>query len=363
MILSQLWERYLFRELVKVFLLFLAVFFFLYSIMDYSSHAKDFLAHNKINIKEMALYYGFQFLKRSDLLLPIALLIATIKVLSSLNAQRELLALQVGGLGLKKLFRPFFILAAICSLFNFANAEWFSPNALNYLDSFRASHFKYSKKGKKKVRVNMLQLKDQSKLFYQTYEAQDKHFFDVIWVPSNEEIWRIKYLSVDAKSPVGKYVDHLQRDGNGLFYKAESFDQYIFENIKWDKMIPSKGYIPYENRKITSLVKTLSAKGNASSYDSGQIMTQLSFKCIMPFLSFLVVLGIAPFCTRYSRQVPMFFIYTCGLFCFIAFFTLMDAMVIIGENRVIQPVFAILLPFVVFGSIFSYKFLKTLKNA
>lgn len=359
-IFSRLWERYLLREIIKVFFLFLGVFFFLYTVMDYSSHAKDFLARGSINFKEMILYYAFQFFKRSDLLLPIALLIATIKVLCSLNAQRELLALQVGGLSLKRLLRPFFIVAAACVLFNFANAEWVAPKALNYLDSFRASHFKYSKKGKQKVRVHMLHLKDQSKLFYQNYEADKKQFFDAIWVANNDEIWRIKYLSLAGKEPLGRYVDHMVRDKSGFFYKKDSYDQYIFDAIKWNKMIPSRGYIPYENWKTSSLFHMLTKK-TGSSYDSAQIVTQLSFKCIMPFLSFLVVLGIAPFCVRYSRQVPVFFIYACALFGFIAFFMGMDAMVIIGENRVIPPLLAILLPFAAVGSLVSYKFLKAVK--
>src|SRR5690348_8415177 len=90
MMLASIWQRYLFREILKVFFLFLGCFFFLYSILDYSLHMQDFLVDKQIHLGHLFIYYFYQFIKRADLLIPLALLIATLKVLFSFNARGEL---------------------------------------------------------------------------------------------------------------------------------------------------------------------------------------------------------------------------------------------------------------------------------
>jgi len=358
--IGSIWERYIFRELLKVFFLFLFVFFFLYSLMDYSTHAKDFITDKRIQIFDILLYYSLQFIKRADLLLPLALLVATIKVLCSLNAHRELVALQASGMKLKKLLRPFFFLACLCMVFNYFSAQYIVPKALNNLDQFKKSHFKQSSKGKIKQRVHLIYLKDDTKLFYQTFDKEKELFFDVIWIPTSEEIWRIKYLTANPREPEGRFVDHLKRNSQGFFEKVESFDTYQFKQIKWERKMPTKGFIPNENRSLSELFHSYFQKQSGSNYEGADLLTQLYFKLAMPLLSFLVVMAISPFCVNYSRNIPIFFIYACGLFGFIAFFTFMDAAVIIGENQVVSPFLAIFSPFLICGGLFTWKFIRNI---
>jgi lipopolysaccharide export system permease protein len=328
--------------------------------MDYSTHAKDFITDKHIQLFDIFSYYSLQFIKRADLLLPLANLVATIKVLCSLNAHRELVALQSSGMKLKKLLRPFFFLSFLCTVFNFFSAQYFAPKALNSLDQFKKKHFKQSSKGKIKQRVHLISLKDDTKLFYQTHDKQKGVFFDVIWIPSTEEIWRIKYLKANPKEPMGYFVDHLKQNSQGFFEKIESFDSYLFKQIKWERQMPTKGFIPNENRSLSELFHMYAQKKTASDYEGSGLLTQLYFKLTMPFLSFLAVIAIAPFCVSYSRNIPIFFIYACGLFGFIAFFTFMDAAVIIGENQVLSPFIAILSPFLICGGLFTWKFIKSI---
>src|SRR5579872_6259430 len=178
-----IWKRYIFREIVKIFALFLCSFFLIYSLIDYSTHMQDFIQNKEIQIHDIFIYYAHQFIKRANLLIPLALLIATIKVLTTFNTHRELLALQAAGISLKKLLRPFFFVALFCSLFNFLCSELLLPASLNYTDQFRHAHFKQPQTGKKE-RIPVVTLKDGSKLFYQYYDASRHLFFDVVWVRS-----------------------------------------------------------------------------------------------------------------------------------------------------------------------------------
>jgi len=64
------WKLYFYREISKVFFFFLFGFFFLYSIIEYSTHMDDFFKTPNANAYSIALYYVNQFLKRLDFLSP-----------------------------------------------------------------------------------------------------------------------------------------------------------------------------------------------------------------------------------------------------------------------------------------------------
>ena len=355
--LTKIWQRYFFIELCKVFFFFLVSFFFLYSLIDYTTHAGDFFTEGKFQTKDLFCYYGFQFIKRSYLLLPLALLISTIKVLCRLNASRELVALQSCGIKLKSLLSPFFYLGALCCIFNWISSEKLLPKALVSLNHFEdISH--YNGKDTKEP-FYVLHLKDESKLIYQTHDIETNTFSDVYWVKSFNEIWRIKTLKADPKNPIAELADHLVRNKEGILTKVKSYETWIIDGLTWQTNLNRKGVIPIESRKVTELGKVLAHKNKISKKQASEALTVLSYKLIMPVLSLLVVIAIAPFCIRYTRSVPTFYIYAVGLFGFIAFFLLMDSFVILGSHNTLNPLVAILLPFGMCFGVFSWKFGKT----
>ena len=296
MIIKMIWQRYILREILKVFFLFLGCFFFLYSLIDYSLHMQDFFVDKRIQITHFVIYYFFQFVKRADLLIPLALLIATLKVLFSMNARGELIALQSSGLPAKKILRPFFYLGLLCVFFNLFSAEFLLPSSLNFLDQFRVEHFKHDHRGNRKEPIHVLPLKDKSKIVYQLEDKEKKLFLDVFWVRSIDEIWRMQSLSTDSENPVGNYVDHLKRNGEGNFEKTESYDHYRFAKFKWQPDPTGKGHIPLENRKLSELLRLLAQKTKTTAYEYPQVLTHFLFKAAMPFLALLVISAGAPLC-------------------------------------------------------------------
>ena len=356
--LSAIWERYIFRETLKVFLLFLGCFYFLYAMIDYSTHMQDFFVDKQIQMTHIISYYSFMFVKRADLLVPLAVLIASIKQLLSMNLNGELVALQASGISLKKIARPLLFLSALCVLFNYLSFEFFLPSSLNFLDRFRERHFKHARRGTRTEPVHALYMKDGSKIIYQSNDTQNNQFFDAFWIRSSDDIWRMKTLSSDPQNPVGTYVDHIQRNAQGNMTKTESFETYTFSPFKWQPDLAGKGYVPIENRKITELVHLLNGKKRASAVERPQILSYLLFKCLMPLLPLLALIAVFPYCIRYSRSTPLFLIYTLSIFSFISFGALMDAGVILGENNVIPPMAAICGPFLICSLGFGWKFAK-----
>jgi lipopolysaccharide export system permease protein len=361
MIGKAIWERYLLREILKVFTLFLGCFFFLYALLDYSVHMQDFIVDKRIQIPHIIVYYFFHFIKRADLLIPLALLVATLKVLFALNARGELIALQASGLPRKKIIRPFFLIGLLCALFNLVSSEFLLPASLNFLDRFRKEHFKHYR-NKRKEPVHVLHLKDRSKIIYQATDQEKKLLRDVFWVRSVDEIWRMQSLSIDPENPIGFYVDHLSRNSDGNFEKVESFDEYRFAKFRWQPDPTGKGYTPLENRRLSELLRLLFQKTKTTAYEYPQVLTHFLFKITLPFLSLLVVAAGTPFCLRHSRNLSIFFTYAIALFGFIFFFALMDAAVILGENLVISPYFAILTPYMLCWLAFGFKYRRSIEG-
>jgi len=354
----KLWERYFFREIFKVFFFFLFAFFFLYAILEYSIHMDDFFKDNQFQFLELLTYYSNQFIKRADLLLPLALLIASIKVLSTLNTKREWMVLQVAGIKNRRLLRPFFTVALLSCLFNLVNFEFFLPGALAQIDEFHATHFKHSHRAQRKELIHLLSLKDNSKLIYQSYDAAKDALFDVLWIRSADDIWRMKFLSADPAQPVAQYVDHLIRNSEGFLEKSESHDLYRLNDLKWRPSMTGKSFIPFENRSLKELFHLAFHSTTTTSYEYPKIITQLCFKCAIPLLAFVVICAVAPACLAFSRQLNLFLIYALGLFGLLACYMIMDSMVTLGENSIISPLIAVFAPLTILGTLCTWKYLR-----
>jgi len=349
-----IWQRYLFKEVIKTFFFFLGAFFFLYFLLDYSSHAQDFIQNKQLIFKRISLYYAYHFIKRSDLLIPLALLVASIKVLFSLNQRHELLALQSAGIGIKKILRPLFLFAALCSLFNYVSTEWILPKAMNYIDTFHYAHFRHSVRGNRKEPVHVVYLQDHSKLLYQKYDPAKEEFFDLFWVRSADEIWRIRSLNIHLS---GSYVDRLERNKEGYFEKKESFPTFDFQEMHWNLAKEAQKKVPIENMSPSQLYK-LYRQTFSTDYQKAEILTYLTFKILLPLFPLLTLLGIAPWCVQYSRTRTPFFLYALSLFSLLAFYVFLDAATILGANRILSPFWVIFAPFALCSMGFFWKFSK-----
>jgi len=164
----KIWERYFYKEILKVFFFFLFGFFFLYCLIEYSMHMDDFIKNNHLQVREVVLYYVNQLLKRLDFLLPMALLLSTIKVLTTLSSRNEWTVLQTSGLSTRKLLRPLMVVAWGCCIMTYLNFEYFHPSALKHIDDFRVSHFKGTRMAQRRELIHLIPLSDNSKLLYQS---------------------------------------------------------------------------------------------------------------------------------------------------------------------------------------------------
>ncbi len=357
--MTKLWQRYFLKEILKVFFFFLFSFFFLYSLIEYSMHMDDFFKNHHLQVQEVILYYVNLLLKRLDFLLPMALLLSTIKVLTTLSSRNEWTVLQASGLSTRKLLRPFLAVACACSILTYLNFEYFHPSALRHIDEFRIAHFKGTRMAQRRELIHLIPLKDNSKLIYQSYNKEKNVLFDVLWIKSIDDIWRIKYLNADPANPTAEYVDHIVRNSAGFFEKQESHPKLYMADLKWHPKMARQGLIPFDQRSISDLYR-MRYNTKLNPYEIPKIGTALSFKTAIPFISPLLVIALAPFCLAFSRHRHYFLLYALGLFGLFAFYMMLDSLTILSENGVITPAMAVFVPLAVFASFFTWRFtLKT----
>ena len=350
----KLWQKYLFLKLLKLFLFIILTLFFMYLLVDLSIHGVKIFSSATSSWIEVLLYYLRIFAMHLELFFSLSFLLASLKVLIDLSTHQELVALQMAALSRKKLLVPFFTLAALLSLGCYINSQFLSLEAQDAAYAFKTTHVK-TKKKEKRENVHSIALEDDTELVYQSFDAEAKELFDVFWVKSAKDVWYMKYLSVTPPLK-GRFVDHLIRTPSGQFEKQESFLTHPFPEIPWDPDARLEKFIPFEHRALSTLI----AQALSLSAEKQSVLSHLHYKIVMPLLPLLILISIAPIVMRFSRMHPTFLIVSCSLFAFIGFITLMDAMLILGENQVLPSHFAIWGPFLLFSS-FSLHFFSRMR--
>ncbi len=360
--MRQIWERYFLKELIKVFLLFTASFYFLYVLIDYSAHTKIFHQAD-IHFFDVVLYYLYQFTKRADILIPIGMLIAVVKVLTTSNLRNEIVALVVGGISLKRLMYPFLLAAGASSCLLYLNFQFLQPLSLDRLHTFEENFFKDRAKETATQRVHSLILQDNSLLLYQSYDQKTRALFDAYWLKSSDQLYRIKTLYPFTPTPLGNYVDILVRSSQGEIERTERHTRFLFPEMKFDNKILFTTTYPPRWQSITQLFQNLRWKHTAfgmgkMSDQEAQIATCFFYKLIIPLTPLLTVLAIAPLCLCFGRSLSVFKIYSLSLFGIITFFTLVNSCIILGESQVVSPFLAVMTPILPAFGVFGWKYIK-----
>ncbi len=336
---QKLWQRYLCKEIAKTFFLVLCSLYFLYLLIDYSIQFKAGTKGAAASAADIAFYYLALFSKRANFLLSLALTIATVKVLCTLNRANELLAFQTAGLSLFSLFRPFFFTAFCCCLANLFNFEYVLPACCAAIDRFEYTHLKRSPLTLPSVHAASLD--QNAALIYQSYDPQTATLNDVFLVYSVDDIWHAKTLILTPPHPRGVCVDHMVRCPKGRLEKCASFPTYIFTQLHPSINLHQTSADLLRQLPLTSLAAHASNTSSPSRATLLAAQTHLYFNLATSFLPFLVVLGVAPFCVSCRRNFSPFFIFASAIFCKIFLFALLDACSILGESQVIAPAWAI----------------------
>ncbi|MBA3957650.1 MAG: LptF/LptG family permease [Parachlamydiaceae bacterium] len=364
--MTTIWERYFLKEICKTTFFFIACFYGLYVLIDYASHSASF-HHHQIQFQwgEVSLYYVCELAERLEILLPFALLLATIRTLCNLNVHNELIALMSSGISLKRLLRPFLIVGIAATAFMYLNTEFFLPTALTELKHIDTARSNKKTKNRPKAAAKHLTLDDGSTMIFQRYETADNYFFDAFWVRSIDDVYRIKHLYPNTqnqdKAPFGEFVDHLQRNQEGQLIVAESVEHKTFPEMRFNKKTLFETITHPEEQSISVLWSKLPS-GNIQSDKDARLIATFYKKLANPWFCLFVILGPAPFCLFITRRLPIFFIYAGCIFALLAGFLIIDAFVLLGGRQALPAFWAVWTPFALIAGVCVYRYARLRVN-
>lgn len=352
--MRKIWTRYFLKELAKFFTLFLLCFYFIYVLIDYTAHAKVFQTV-ALSFKEILFYYGCQFTKRLDLLLPLTLMISTIKVATTAHVQNEILILTTGGLSYKKISIPFIMPALFACLVLYANFQYLQPLTLCKIENFELKHFKGRLEPSP---VNNLILEDGSLLIYHHFDTEKKAFCDVFWVKNLDTLLHAQTLFPFEKQIWAEQVDFFEREGEQGITKTSRLDQTSLA-MRFTPSSLQEALCPARMQSLIRLGSNLKRAGFGKMNDrAAESAALFYFKLFMPLLCLLAVVAPLPYCLGFKRSIPLFLIYALSLFGLITFFMVNNACLILGSSQIIAPPLALMLPQLILFLIFGWKYAK-----
>lgn len=357
MILNAIWERYFLKYFFQMFFLFLFCFYGLYVLIDFASQSGT-LPHHHGNAgwHEVAKYYLLVFSSRAEILIPLALLIAFVHTMCTLNANSELAAFMAGGFSIKMLMRPFVVIGLLSVLLMYANEQFFLPEALRNIRRMEDVARRQKHHHSEDTVVRHLILEDRSLLLFQNYDVDSERFFDVYWIESLDSIYRMKYLSPALTPPTGYFVDHLVRNEKRELVQEKAFLELPFAGIKFNQDLLQSAIIDPDTLPLTELAAQVMENRNDLHEKESKVLSALYWKLAIPWLCLFAIIAPAPYCVRFARQLPIFLIYVFSLFGLIAFYTLMDAAEVMAKRQVLSPLMAIGFPFLVVFFVVGWRF-------
>lgn len=354
-----LFERYYYKKLALLFSSVLLATFFIFSLIDYSTHVKIF---NQSGLSFLLIlgYFLSHLSLFADILLPLSLALSLIKVLTEASAKNEITALLTAAIPLRRLLKPFFLFSLFVSLLLLANFQWFYPLSRTFEEEFSANFF--SEKKIIKDEVNGLLMQDGSILLYQRFDAKRNCFSELFWIKNSDSIFRIERLFLD-KIPKGEKVDHFVRDAMDAITKASTLEHQSFPEMHFEKELihmatpPSHlslNVLSHQLRSPFGFAKTTPYLAKITSLFYSRLSTLL--------IPLLIALIVAPLCVTFSRVNRTFLLFSLTLVLLFTFFTLNKALLIMAENQLVAPFYAIFSPyFLIFGLLLYKKTISVFK--
>lgn len=324
----KLWKKNLFKLLLLKFLLFLAILFFIYIIVDLSIRSNE-LSKQIYTLQESALYYLCILSKRLDFLCSISFLLALVTCYVEMHSNRELLALQTSGVSNKEFSEPLYIFTALLSILFMSNFEFLYPKAAILLDKYESP----SSINKKKLLYFPLQ----TERFLVCSECLNKCLLDVFYVVDKHTVFHIQML--DLSSPFqGHFVTQFKKNPNTGWERVASYPNYSFKEDMSGMMLNHIDQMPFESRSLHYLFYYSFIEPYISKLPV--ICSHFWHKLVKSFLPILFIIIISNQFTT-SLEKRYFFLYCFSLCSCICMYALLGFLLILGVSR-ICPTYLIL---------------------
>lgn len=338
-----LWRRYFLVELFKRFSIILLFLLALYITIDSASQIGSW-RHQSLQIPQWhywCLHYLYELLYRADVLLPIALLLAALHTLVTLQQHGELVALLCSGVSMKKIANLFLAPALLLTVLLFLNNQYGVPLATHELHRWQRTKKNSSSTSPSSDGIQELSLRDGSRLLFRDYD--DGVFSDLFWVQSGDSIIRMRQLFTFETPPRGTFVEELRRGGDGTLQLVDTAEERHLPMLQWH----STAILPDEESLLQLWSQLPLTPHHAYSYREAHLATTFWLRMLLPWLALLTLAIALPYALLQGRRLPSFALYGAALFAFVAFHLFLDAAAVMSKRQIIAPPWALLPPLTV----------------
>jgi lipopolysaccharide export system permease protein len=299
----RLLDKYIIKEYVRFFVITSISFIALYLIVDFFEKIRMFLS-NSATVTQMASYFLVSIPMIISLMLPAAVLLATLMTFSSLSKFSEIVAMKANGISLYRISLPVLLFAAVITVSLFFFTELITPAAMQ-----KAEHIVIAEVQKQKTLG-----------FFKQNE---------IWYHSDNAIYNFKIFDVTKDTIRGIVINYINPDfslqgridaqraewknGHWVFYNLllTHFDSTNTPVLEWskEKIIP----LPEKPNDFKIMQKDVEKMGyfdlrkyvnklQTEGYDATRYLVDLHGKLAFPFVTLILVLIGISFSTRSERQ-------------------------------------------------------------
>jgi lipopolysaccharide export system permease protein len=299
----RLLDKYILKEYLRSFIITCVAFIALYLIVDFFEKIRMFLS-NHASVIQMATYFLFSIPMIVSLILPAAVLLATLITYSNLSKYNEITAMKANGISLYRMSSPVLIFAAIIAVSLFYFSELITPAALQKTEN-----------------IVMVEVQKQKALgFFKQNE---------IWYHSDKAIYNFKMFDVTANILRGVTINYINPDftlkmridaeraqwenNHWIFYNLllTRFDDHNSPVLEWSKQKiidlpekPSDFKIMQKDAEKMGFfdLRKYIRKIQAEGYDATRYLVDLHGKIAFPLVTLiLVIIGIS-FSLRQERH-------------------------------------------------------------
>ncbi len=352
----RIYQRYLVKELIQIFLLSLLALLAIYILLEFFGTLDDFI-ENQVKIKFIFLYLANQTPFFAAQFIPLALLLATMLTLGGMGQNNEIIAFRSCGFTLYQLSLPLLIAGGIFSLFTFSLTEYVVPPTFA-----RARHIK-TVFVKHKQEKKLLNLKD----VWYTSGRNIYHFNKLD--PGKNAIQGVTLYRLDQSSLLKKRIDAKQlvyRDGQWLakkltirdftyqngrsslqkFQQKQSAALSISEKPE-DFLIPQKAVEEMNIRELNRYIDKVKNIGvNVNEYK-----VQLYHKFFFPLSCLVMALLGIPFSLGSKRSGGFARSIGISLVIGFSFWFVLSFSLALGKAGILSPLPAAFLPHLFYGGL------------
>ena len=353
-------DKYIIKNFLVPFVYCLVLFIFLFIIIDLFGHLDEILKY-KVPLLILCEYYlsmaPFIIMQTS----PVAALIATIYVISTMNKYAEITAMRASGINIFRILLPFICIGLSVSVIIFAVSEKLIPLSAKNVHYIKQNYMEKERHDtdKNNAIINNIALygRNDRLIFIRSYDIYNNTAAGITILEQGSKGNVIEKTNAEK----GKWVGSTWLFSNILIYKLDekgmvSGNPSFFEEKNLDMESPadiiSKG-IDYEFMSFKELSNYIRNFSNASPDITHRLQVDLHRKISFPFTSLIVILIGAGSSMKIKHRGKTAALMGVGISIIIGslYYALMAMFIAFGKGGIFPPFLSAHLANIFFGSI------------